>query len=280
MKSVTLFVTGRLEEGALADSLRQVFGGVELTTHKLEGFTSNRLPRERSTDEKRRYADAIAGRLVGEAFPGRTGKPPDLVIAVDDLELANQDQPEVVVEHLAGAVRDHVERHFQAGARDRAYETVRRRCSFHLLCPMVEAYFFGEPAALTRAGAVRPSLFAEATTDVEAFDVDDAAFLAPPDVDDKHDWRRSDRRKHPKRYLKFLSDADANGDSKYAETHGGADALRTLAWSGVLRHQDRARFARSLFEDLAEGLGRSSPYPGDVAEVTWCRGRSGILRNV
>lgn len=280
MKSVTLFVTGRLEEIALADSLRQVFDGVLFETRRLDGFTSARLPRERAADDKVRYVDSIAGHLVAEAFPGRTGKPPDLVVAVDDLELANVDQPKVVVDHLKGAVRDHVERSFQAGARDRAYDAVRERCSFHLLCPMTEAYFFGEPAALTRAGTVRASLFAEATADVEAFDVDDPTFLEPPDVAHEGDWRRADRRRHPKRYLKFLTDADGDGSGTYRETRGGVAALRTLAWSDVFRHRDRACFARSLFEDLADGLGRASPHLGDVAAVTWLPGRAGILRNV
>jgi hypothetical protein len=95
--------------------------------------------------------------LVAETYPGRHGTPPDLVIGVDDVELVNAAHPDVVVQVPRDAVRSHVEQTWSGAARDRVYARLRDHCSFHLLKPMVEAYFFGEPAALERAGRVSSS---------------------------------------------------------------------------------------------------------------------------
>lgn len=56
----------------------------------------------------------------------------------------------------------------------RHVQELSRRCSFHLLCPMLESYFFGEPAALARAGAARPALLS-ASRHLEAFESADLA---------------------------------------------------------------------------------------------------------
>lgn len=110
--------------------------------------------------------------------------------------------------------------------------------------------------------------------------MNDPEFLGPLDVDQKDDWRRFDRRRHPKRYLEFLTDPSADGDWSYKETGGGADALRDLDGPTVLRHADRARFARSLAADLADALDVACPFEGETAQLTWAPGRGEVLRNV
>ncbi len=62
-------------------------------------------------------------------------------------------------------------------------QNVRERCSFHLMAPMTEAYFFGEAAALKRAGAMRnPSRFDRQVCDPEAFTVADSRYLGLADL--------------------------------------------------------------------------------------------------
>jgi hypothetical protein len=166
-----------------------------------------------------------------------------------------------------------------ATTRDRVYEQLRERASFHLFSPLVEAYFFGEPEALARAGADKaPSLFDPSHSDVEAFVVDDPRFLAPGSV--KAAWSKSDRARHPKRYVQYLCDPTGEGAAPYRETHEGAAALRTLAWDQVLAAQGFVRHARAVFSDIAEAAGLAqSPFPGEEAALT-ARRDDGLLRNI
>lgn len=284
MAQVSLIVTGRLEQLALAQSLAQIFPLDDFVARpRVDGITSSVMPvRPIASNGRVSYVDEFAAKLVGEAFPGRdkSGPAPDLVVAVDDLELVNSAQPAVVTRTLAQAVDDHIEAQFPSAAtRKRARDTVRTRCSFHLFAPMMEAYFFAEPAALDRAGRMRVSQFAP-TTDVEHFAVNDPVYQQPPDTKPKHDWRKPDRARHPKRYLKFLTDDALDGFGTYSETGAGVAALSTLDWRTVMAAPSHAKFARSLLEDLADGLNRTQPYPGLVESTTWTPGRLGVLRNI
>jgi len=146
---------------------------------------------------------------------------PDFVFAIDDLELANVETPD----HVTRLVSDSVRRALGATPTHRAVERVRDRCSFHLLCPMLEAYFFGEPEALIRAGAVGPPLLVG--SNLEDFLVGDMAFISPSEIRE-HPWRRPDRMRHPKRYLSFLRDLTGAGRALYKETVDGCAALATL----------------------------------------------------
>ncbi len=281
MTTVSLLVTGVLEERALKRALERVFPEVTFEMcPRTDGFTASRLPAEPALRNGRtRYVDRVAQKLVAEAFPGRHGTAPDFVFAVDDLELANVDQPEVVVHHLRTAVREHIETQFQA-ARDRAFAAVAERLSFHLLCPMVESYFFGDDGSLARAGACRTSRFDRLACDMEDFAVDDPDYLRPPHVTSKGDWRHPDRSRHPKRYVKFLTDPSSDGHYTYREADGGVAALRDLEWASVLERPDRARFLRSLFCDLAAALAVPDPFPGDCHPVTWPPRQGRLLRNL
>ena len=132
---------------------------------------------------------------------------------------------------------------------------------------MVEAYFFGEPAALIRAGATRPAEL-DAARHLEAFATVDPAFLATPNLRD-HPWRSEDRRYHPKRYLRFLNDPTDEGTRRYRETRQGRDALAELDWGQVFAYEPTGiAFARSLFDDLADALHLPSPVPGACHPLT------------
>jgi hypothetical protein len=304
MKRVALLVTGKTEE-ALHQSLKRVFPEVEFVMlPRRDGFTSGPLPptprflaRDRAPrltnarDRAPRPTDVerLAAALVAEVEPGRDQKPPDLVVLVDDLEIANQDWPARAVQHVRAAVNKHLEQHPWPSAisRERAYERVRERCSFHLLAPMVEAYFFREPAALTRAGAKRAPLFDASAADVEtSFLVNDPDFLAVPDRPAREKlppWATADRARHPKRYLQFLCDPTGKEARAYVETAGGQAALRDLDWPAVLAPQEHVRFMRSLIHDLADALGEDAVaqrFAGATHRLTWPPQRNRLLRNI
>src|SRR5947208_699361 len=112
MKRLRLIVTGQAERRALHLSLKRLFEEHLEVMEPLfvEGFTSNRLrPLPASPAPARRLAARMAEALVAEVSVGRKkdGKA-DLVVALDDLELANDDQPQVVVAELKAAIQEHL----------------------------------------------------------------------------------------------------------------------------------------------------------------------------
>ena len=132
------------------------------------------LPASRMATTIRRMAKA----LVTETLVGASKPLPDMVIGIDDLELASVHQPEVVVEWLRRAVQESVaERYPSLDSAERARQALREHCSFHLLVPLAEAYFFGEDAALVRAGVPGTTCVHRLGHDVEDFETDDPGFL-------------------------------------------------------------------------------------------------------
>lgn len=205
---------------------------------------------------------------------------------IADLELANADQPGVVLAWIRRAVLEDIDRKYPSmDAAARARERVRARCSFHLFVPLVEAYFFGERAALTRAGIPEAATIYRRGDDVEDFETDDPDFLPLCTVRNaekaSHDrgWWREER--HPKRYIDFLVE---RAGGTYTDTVG-ARSLATLDWPAVGALPAATRFARSLFEDLASLLGTVNPLaPGDTHEGTSpakrTRREERVLRNL
>jgi hypothetical protein len=220
--------------------------------------------------------DKLATALVAAVDPGRTGTPADLAVLVEDLELANRDQPELVARHVREAVQRELERRWASLARrDVSAERVRNRCSFHLFVPMVEAYFFGDANALSNAGATRSALFDPIAADVEDFSTTDPDFLLPPDGDTY--WAKPHRERHPKHYLEFLCDPTGT-TNRYRERDGGKRALESLDWNLVLAPPEHAEFARALLLDLGSALGVPLAIAGRPSPVT---GETGtILRNL
>jgi hypothetical protein len=230
----------------------------------------------------------------------RGASTPDLVVGVDDLELVNLHQPQVVTRCIRRGVEDYLERNPEGRETDeRRRVTLRTKCSFHLLVPMAEAYFFGERAALERAG-VAPELDAKlCCADLEAFATDDPLFI--PD--------RPEHLRHPKRYLVNLlrrsnqpqdREASPHGDRRpstggfqgrednragprlYRETHEGVRALESLAWPQLSDDPQTLGFARALFEDLADAFDVPNPLrEGALAAATHLVDhRELLLRNI
>ena len=310
MTSVALIVTGDLEYAALPTSLQRAFPTLNFVLHAsppgrpMNGFTSNPL-REGDPvlsspspdgDARPSILAQLVDQLILAVHPGRNGKPHDYAILVDDLELSNATQPRRVVEHVRFAVPRRIEAQWSSQSkREQVADIVRERCSFHLLSPMVESYFFCESAALDRAGRVseRASLVDPVARDVEDFLVSDADYervpvpLGATKRTAPRDWRRSpeQRARHPKKYVQYLSDPLLDGQTRYDETTKGKHALERLDWSGVLRARHNARLIRSLFADLAR---IAPPTPAslsladeDCSPLTWRvseRGR--VLRNL
>jgi hypothetical protein len=206
---------------------------------------------------------ALAKALVAEAWEGADGKPADLVIAVDDVELANFDQRQLVCEHFRVALEHELQgRNPSAATLQRMRARLRERCSFHLLCPMVEAYFFADRRALRRAGCapnVAPRLSRPDVEDFECCDPDWASCwiaqnqqkAAPPIP---MPWWREER--HAKHDLEHL--VDQNG-GYYDEVIGGKAAFAELVWQRAAVDRESISLMSSMFEDLADFFGILNP---------------------
>ncbi|WP_152622415.1 hypothetical protein [Archangium violaceum] len=229
----------------------------------------------------------MAKTLVAETLSGRTGSPPDLVVGIDDLELANAHQPQVVVSWVRRALNEEVSaRCSSQDAAERMKRVLRERCSFHLLVPLVEAYLFGEPAALARAGVASGVAVHRLGADLESFETDDPGFLPRAEKENAKKaalgapWWREER--HPKRYLEFL--VESSGALLYDETVNGVRALRTLDWI-LVASTSPLLFARALFEDISDLLGIANPLgPGSCSPHTYpaknVRRETLMLRNL
>lgn len=276
MFRVRLVVTGDVEKLALGPSLQGALGSVghvdvEFSALKVDAMTSNPLPDPSNValsvpSAIRRMANAL---LTETLMSRKRSEPlPDLVIGVDALELANAHQPAVVTGWVRRAVREAIERHPSSF---HAREALRARCSFHLLVPLVEGYFFGEPGALLRAGVGAQVAVRRLGTNVEDFETDDPVFLPQAaatnarQVENNVAWWREER--HPKRYLSFLV---GRSGGVYDETVGGRAALETLDWATVGADLQAVRFARALFEDMSSALEVANPLgAGATADTTY-----------
>lgn len=279
MPSIGLITTGKCEHKALASSLQRVFGGGPgCTVRSLNANPSRSITSASLSDPAPPFSRTLIDDLVNDvvvAFEHRDA--PDFVFAIDDLELANIAAPQNVTRSVADGFRRYTLRETRT---HRELARVRERCSFHLLSPLLETYFFGEPDALRRAGATRSAIL-DSSRHLEEFHAADPSFIGPGDVPG-HDWRTPDRMRHPKRYLRFLSDPDDTKrvSSRYREGRDGAAALATLDWAQVFAYRPPGvGFAHSLFDDLAEALGVPNPFPGACHPLTMRRS-AGTLRNV
>lgn len=182
---VKLVVTGDVEKLALKKSLERYFqetssgARVEfLPPRKVHGITTYPLkplpPDEESSIP--RDVEAMARAVVAEVCEGADGKPADLVVAIDDLEIANHFEPHRVTSWVRRGMEREIARRSQVagwGFAEKLRRRVRERCSFHLLVPMIEAYFFAEEAALQRIGVSSEHPPRLTRRDVEHFETDD-----------------------------------------------------------------------------------------------------------
>lgn len=308
---VALLPTGRTEWHGMSNALTRLFVGHSFypvpTKREVEsypdrfpydGFTSSALT-ARSEDDPPESAIELVARAAQEALGDRRSEAADLVVVLDDMELANANQPDRIARVFRAAVARHL-----AGlsrARGKTEEALRERVSFHLITPMIEAWFFGDPRALVAAGAPPEATPRLAVTDIEAFRTNDESYLAATDASCPCWASRRDKKNrpkwlgghsrahHPKGYLQWLClDGGAKNCTSYDETHGGGRALSGLRWEALLGEDaSRARYLRALLADLADDLG--DPVTGPVAEhdappipVTRrsARPRGHVLRNL
>jgi hypothetical protein len=275
---IGLITTGECEQRGLISSLARVFDGCDVDfetcfTKPVHSFTSSRVSYSGSVAKT---APTLLDGFVANIAASITDRKRsfDYVFAIDDLELVNIAAPAQVVGAVRAAVVASPSR-----STHKEVETFQERCSVHFLCPMVEAYFFGEVAALTRGGAVTEAIL-EPGRDLESLKSADPRYLFNfPNVHE-HRWRTDQRAEHPKRYLCYLNDPEDEGERKYREGKQGVRALATLDWAQVFAYQPPGLpFVRSFFDDLADAIGVEAPFPGPRHPLTE-RKQGGVLRNI
>jgi hypothetical protein len=306
---VAVLPTGGMELRGLPPALRVLFPEHEFDAiperdedgKPFNSFTSSGQPL--TPDEPNGNLDKIVQRMAGELVPGRRGRAPDLLLVLEDLELANKAQPEVVVQ----VFRQATVRYLEQLGRDKptlagkVSAALLSKASFHLAVPMIEAWVLADPAGPANAEVPPERLppIWEHARDPEDFLTQDAAYLAddcggctawralPRGRAKGHvpEWHREQRELHPKAFLAWLCRApEEKKCSRYRETHEGATALGGLDWAAALRSPDHCTFLRAMVEDLADGLGERPAFlvHGRVSPLTSHRERreSPVLRNV
>lgn len=273
---IKLIVTGDMEKSALHKSLQKVFPPVRYdeglvewdVPRKLNCATSYKLSPP-SGDNLSSPMKELAKAMLAEAGIGRNGKPADLVVVIDDVELGNLGQESIVAAHFRAAVQVALSE-YTGSALARYQDILREKCSFHLLKPMVESYLFGDDIALRLAGVPdgsNPKLVNP--EDVEQFETNDPAWLPTCYLENakKHQhakpWWFHER--HPKHYLEYLVGL---GQVFYEEKQG-KEALLELDWKKIPEHRANnpiiradMPIIRSLFGDISDWFGIANPLPG------------------
>ncbi|KHD05747.1 hypothetical protein PN36_22575 [Candidatus Thiomargarita nelsonii] len=138
MDSIQLIVTGNMEKLVLHKALGNNFPNIAFWEPiQSQGFTSvdiSLIPPDLIGEE--REVDELVTALFNEI---ERRKHADMIIVIDDLETVNFHQPEVVVKYFRGAVNTYMKNHHLT---QRVLKKLREDCSFHLLVPMAETYFF------------------------------------------------------------------------------------------------------------------------------------------
>lgn len=302
---VALLPTGRTEWHGLPDALHRLFPEHEFyalpepavfrSTGPFDGITSSTLTARHEGEYLPEAATLLIGRAAQEALGDRRRAPADAVVVLDDLELANRTQPA----RVARVFRQAAERHLTdlRDARGRTATALRDRVSFHLIVPMIEAWFFGDPQALRAAGVPAGAAPILDGAGIEEFCTLDLFYEVANEAAcprwiangrrkaDRPKWLGKQRERHPKGYLQWLCrDADAKGCTSYDESRGGAEALKALDWPALLAGPG-LRYLGALVEDLADAM--RAPLPpmrpaGDPPAATSLsrRPRDRVLRNL
>ena len=251
MIDVQLVVTGKMEL-ALGNALqafceRSAWPVLFRPSMEVTSITSARLPatptplvrglagRPMKSQARKLAADVTATILERNH--------PDFVFVLDDVELDNDNQIPVVLDHVRAAFDSAL-----ATATVAEIRKVRDRVSFHLARPMIEAWLFPDPAALATAQASGKNLW-DSTSDAERFAVTDSAYM---------EWFEANQprsplnpQQHPKWYLKFLS------DQRYSEARDGALALAGLDWTLVPQTPPHMGYLHALLDDLGRACGQT-----------------------
>ncbi len=288
MAVVALIPTGSMEHKALGESLGRLFPAHTFVVYPpeqhLNGFTSRDVASLVASGSVPvpTELEELVGALVNAIIRKKRGEARfDFAFIVEDLELCNDHQPDLVLQVFRNAVDQYIQRTWplkNAGI----YGEVRERCSFHLFRSMTEAYFYGEPAALRRAGAIAAPQLPDGL-DLERFYAVDASFWwLPPRTARIADMPR--RFRHPKSCLHYLCDPTlADNRTRYRETQGGVAALRTLDWANVVSAPPHCPFLHALLDDLTQALNSPLSYVNRAHADPRCRfpgPKNRILRNL
>ena len=315
---VSVLPTGRTEWHGLGMALSRLFPGHEFyclpskaeiqsynETYPYNGFTSTPLALggEQSPPKSALH---LVRRAADEALGDRDRRAADLVLIVDDLELCNAHQPGVVTAVMRGAVEAHLKEVSQRSNSlfgDKTRKALREKVSFHLIAPMIEAWFFADQKALALAGvAADMPVFFDDSTDPEAFVTADPAFLKADEADcpalalltpqKKKDKRPAwlgalPRCRHPKGYLQWLCRSPkVPSRTNYTESQSGVRALARICWQDLFgRDPNHFAFLRAMVEDMAEGLecspatGAIGGKPSPFSDRTRA-GQNAVLRNI
>ena len=245
-------------------------------------------------------ADKLIERAAAEVIGDKKGKKEaaDLVIIIDDLELANLHQPAAVVAVIHEAAKRFINRHKNESLRQKRYATaLQNKVSFHFAKPMIESWLFANLEGLSKACNYKGIARLNPGRDPECFLSDDLAYNADSGAgclcwhsltdrkkkEHRPQWLKTDQRElHPKAYLSWLCfDPNEKKCSHYSETGSGVEALKSLQWTKLFQNPNHACFARSMIYDIATFLNEDDPFPGLTAQETMlqdCNDR--VLRNI
>jgi hypothetical protein len=195
--------------------------------------------------------EKLARALIRESVWGNF----DLVIAVDDVELVNVGSEHLIHQWFGAVIANEVK-----GLTHAQLAKLQARASFHLLAPMVEAYFFGDAAALTRlftaADLAQHPSWSTTSPLLESFSTADATYTNrtawpdlpnPPKLDA---WRNANRERHPKHYVEYLCKTHPRG---YREGTAGVAALKELDFAQVVARGTPC--LSDLLADIENALG-------------------------
>lgn len=312
---VAILPTGRTEWEGLACALTRLFPAHEFYSiptlsevysnpnqFPYDGFTSTALT-EAMMLSPPESARRLVARAAQEALGDRKSPAADLVLIVDDVELPNMEHPERVVRVMQQAVHNHLRELAHTQHQPRTQSVLREKVSFHLVKPMIEAWFFADDHALKRAGVADITVVQfQQETDPENFITRDRAYLAATEAhcpcwaglpssrkrNCRPKWLGSlSRQHHPKGYLQWLCiDPQGRTCTRYSETKGGGRALANIDWNRLIkRNQAHCYYLRALLEDLADGLQCQPAVPIQTPFTTvptsQCRAPiDAVLRNI
>ncbi len=308
---IAILPTGRMEWEALPQALQSLFPQHEFYSLPTEmevksygedfpahSFTSCDVTKHSG---KQNEADKLIARAAAEAIGDskRDRKAADMVIILDDLEIANLHQPVAVVGAIREAAKRFLDQLLNANKRrDRYAVALKKKVSFHMAKPMIESWLFPDWENLKNAcNPTRTAKLAQGI-DPECFLTNDPVYETdtgavcqiwisfPEDKRKKyrHQWIKAGccRNIHPKAYLSWLCfDPQEKKCSHYSETKGGVVALKSLKWAGLFQNENHACFARSMIQDIANAINEDNPFPGMTAlKTNLLDVRQRILRNL
>ena len=310
---VAILPTGRTEWYGLPRALRRLFPDhdfvpvptrEELFTEPKRfpypGVTSTPLTSKQLSNPPG-PAFPLIERAVQEAFGDRKAEAADIVLILDDVEVLNRGHEDLVLAVFRAAVEQHLQNLSSDRLRGRTAEVLRNRVSFHLARPMIESWFFADPAALAEAGVDEPCSSHVLLSDPEQFEIRIADYIqakvehcpcwnnlpkTKANEQKKPKWLGARPREyHPKGYLQWLCrDGSAETCTRYDEAQGGAKALANLDWSLLLgRPAEQLPYLRAIVSDLAMTPGNPTVpvFPGGSSHTSpFLIPQNPVLRNL